>query len=192
MSESRLIVGLGNPGKEYQLTRHNLGFDVVQALARRWRLSFTKSSECAGFVADGRLFDCDICLLMPTTYMNRSGEAVKAVLARRNIDAGHVLVICDDLQLPFGRLRLRRRGSDGGHNGLSSIIEHLGTDHFARLRCGIGSPADPQGTVDYVLEKFSKEERQHLDAFVGEAAECCEAWIREDMETVMNRFNIKS
>ena len=190
MSESRLIVGLGNPGKEYQLTRHNLGFNVVQALAERWRFSFAKSPS--GFIADGRLFDCDICLLMPTTYMNRSGEAVKAVLARRDIDVGDVLIVCDDLKLPFGHLRLRRNGSDGGHNGLGSIIEHLGTNNFARLRCGIGSPPNLSETVDYVLEKFSAQERQHLDVFVGGAADCCEAWLQEDMETVMNRYNTKS
>lgn len=192
MPESRLIVGLGNPGKKYELTRHNLGFLVVQTLAERLHLSFSESPASHGLLAEGQLFDQRIVLLMPTTYMNNAGIAVKAAMSEHGVDVGDILVVSDDLHLPFATMRLRRRGSHGGHNGLSSVIEQLGNGDFARLRCGIGSPADPQETVEYVLKKFSAEERARLDEFVGQAANCCEAWLKEDIETVMNRFNVPS
>lgn len=190
--QARLIVGLGNPGKDYDNTRHNLGFLVIHRLAQKHNLVFRKSSFTKWSMAEGKLGHYDLHCLLPLTYMNHSGIAVKEVVRKINMDHSGILVVCDDFNLDFGQIRIRGKGSDGGHNGLASIIEHLGTPEFARLRLGIGAPAKGQETPAYVLGKWTKEEQKHLDEFVDRAAECCLVWAREGIRDAMEQFNKKS
>ncbi|HBO97295.1 MAG TPA: aminoacyl-tRNA hydrolase, partial [Candidatus Omnitrophica bacterium] len=141
MSQARLIVGLGNPGRDYEYTRHNLGFLVVEHLAQKNNLRFRKSSFTNGLTAEGKVAGNDLCCLLPSTYMNNSGAAVKQAVLNKGLDQTDILIVCDDFHLDFGEIRIRSKGGDGGHNGLTSAIEHLGTQAFARVRLGIGSPA---------------------------------------------------
>ena len=192
MSELRLIGGLGNPGKDYEYTRHNLGFLVVRRLAEKLKLKFALSSLTNGLTAKGTFEDKTICLLMPLTYMNNSGMAVHQIVTKQELPTENMLIVCDDFNLDFEQIRLRGKGSDGGHNGLSSIIERLGTEQFARLRMGIGQPTGQKDTVDYVLEKFKKKERECLDSFIDEATSCCFAWLREGINAAMDQYNRRS
>ena len=191
MLESRLIVGLGNPGGDYKYTRHNLGFLAVQRLAELLKLKFTLSSLTNGVTAEGPFEDGTLCLLMPMTFMNNSGVAIRQIMDKKNVLPENILVVCDDYNLDFGQIRLRAKGSDGGHNGLSSVIQHLGTEEFARLRMGINQPPEGNNAVDYVLEKFTKKEKDHLDSFVDEAASCCLMWLREGIDATMDQHNRK-
>ena len=190
--QARLIVGLGNPGKDYEYTRHNLGFLVVQRLAQKHDLNFRKSSFTKGLLAEGSAADHQLVCLLPTTYMNHSGIAVKAVAQKMTLDPSGVLIVCDDFHLDFGQIRIRSRGSDGGHNGLTSIIEQLGTQEFARLRLGIGAPMPGQETPDYVLGKWTREEQKNLDEFIDRAVECSLIWLHEGIHNAMEKFNKKS
>ncbi|MBI5149393.1 MAG: aminoacyl-tRNA hydrolase [Candidatus Omnitrophica bacterium] len=200
--QARLIVGLGNPGGDYEYTRHNLGFLVVDRLARKNGLDFRKSSFANGLMAQDRKETEALHCFLPTTYMNNSGLAVKQAVAKLGLDIAHLLIVCDDLNLGFGQVRLRGKGSDGGHNGLASVFEHLGTRNIARLRLGIGAPrpahdrvprlAHDRGTVDYVLGEFTKEEKSRLDEFIDRATDCCEVWLKEGIRKAMDQFNGKS
>lgn len=192
MGESlpRLIVGLGNPGKEYEYTRHNLGFLVVGRLAKEFDFEFTKNAAVKGFLAKGEVEGNEVYLFLPLTYMNHSGVAVKAVFDKKGLAQENLLVVCDDLNLDFGQLRLRAKGSDGGHNGLDSIVAYLATIEFPRLRLGIGRPAQKEDTVDFVLSGFSKVERSDLNGFIDRAVECCKAWLIEGTAKTMDQFNI--
>jgi len=192
LSELRLIAGLGNPGGDYEYTRHNLGFLVIQRLAEKLKLKFTLSSLTNGLTAEGMFEDKAICLLMPLTYMNNSGIAVHQVMTKKNLQPEDVLIVCDDFHLDFEQIRLRAKGSDGGHNGLNSIIHRLGTEKFSRLRMGISQPANKKDTVDYVLEEFKKKEKDCLDNFIDEAASCCLAWLREGISVAMDQYNGRS
>lgn len=192
MSELRLIGGLGNPGKDYEYTRHNLGFLVVRRLAEQLKLKFALSSLTNGLTAEGAFEDKLVCLLMPLTYMNNSGVAVGQVMAKRKLSPENVLIVCDDLNLDFKQIRLRGKGSDGGHNGLSSVIERLGSEQFARLRMGIGQPTGRKDAVDYVLEEFKKKEKECLDSFIDETILCCLTWLREGVAAAMDQHNRKS
>jgi len=185
----RLIVGLGNPGKDYEYTRHNLGFLVVRQLAEKLKLKFTLSSLTNGMTAEGMFEEGDICLLAPLTYMNNSGVAISQLMSKKDLSPGDILVVCDDFHLDFEQIRLRAKGTDGGHNGLSSIIQHLGTEQFARLRMGIGYPPGKKDTVDYVLEEFKKKEKNCLDNFVDEAVSCCLMWLKEGIDAAMDQHN---
>jgi len=189
LSELRLIGGLGNPGKDYEYTRHNLGFLVVRRLAEKLKLKFALSSLTNGLTAEGTFEDKTISLLMPLTYMNNSGVAVHQIVTKLKLSPEDVLIVCDDFNLDFEQIRLRGKGSDGGHNGLSSIIERLGTEQFARLRMGIGQPTGKKDTVDYVLEEFNKKERECLDSFIDEATSCCLAWLSEGINVAMDQYN---
>lgn len=189
MSEHRLIVGLGNPGKKYQKTRHNLGFLVVDRLAERSRLKIKPSSTCNGLEAKGKISGKECWLLLPLTYMNHSGIVVKRMVEKENMDLSDILIVCDDFNLDLGTLRMRRAGSDGGHNGLSSVIDQLQTSNFARLRVGIGTPLGNKDSADYVLEEFSPKEKKQLEPCIEEAVDCCFSWLRDDMEKVMSQFN---
>ena len=191
--QARLIVGLGNPGEDYEDTRHNLGFLVVRRLAQRNDLVFRRSSLTNGLMAQGKKEAGALHCFLPMTYMNNSGSAVEQAVAKLGLDPDHLLIVCDDFNLDFGQMRLRGKGSDGGHNGLASVIEHLGTQDIARLRLGIGAPGSAHGreTVDYVLGKFSKEETKNLDEFIDRATDCCEAWFKEDIHRAMDQFNGK-
>ncbi|MBN1870170.1 MAG: aminoacyl-tRNA hydrolase [Candidatus Omnitrophica bacterium] len=185
----RLIVGLGNPGKDYEHTRHNLGFLVVRRLAEKLRLKFSRSSLTKGMTAKGVFEGETLWLLAPLTYVNDSGVAVSQFMSKKDLSSDDILVVCDDFHLDFEQIRLRARGSDGGHNGLSSVIQHLGTEEFARLRMGIGCPPDSRDTVDYVLGEFKKTEEARLKGFVDEAVSCCLIWLRQGINAAMGRHN---
>jgi PTH1 family peptidyl-tRNA hydrolase len=187
----KLIVGLGNPGAKYEQTRHNLGFCVIELLAQRWSVSL--KSGFAGRSATSRTIrnGVDVGLMLPLTFMNRSGAAVKQFAVQGGYESSDILVVCDDLNLPFGQLRLRPRGSDGGHNGLASIIALIQTEDFPRLRMGIGHPGQGRDVVDYVLEKFSRSESGRITEFVSLAADCCETWIQDGVDKAMEEFNRK-
>lgn len=192
MSEIRLIVGLGNPGREYELTRHNLGFLAVQKLAEKIKFKFSLSSLTNGLTAEGVWGGSPLCLLAPMTYMNNSGVAVKQVMIKKELTPAEVLIVCDDFHLAFQQSRLRSKGSDGGHNGLKSVIQHLDADGFARLRLGIGRPTGKKDTVDYVLEEFKKDEKAKLDDVLEEAASCCLMCLKDGLSAAMDLYNRKT
>lgn len=192
MSQTRLIVGLGNPGRDYEYTRHNLGFLVVEHLAKKNNLRFRKSSFTSGLTAEGKVAGNDLCCLLPSTYMNNSGAAVKQAVLNKNLDHTDILIVCDDFHLDFGQVRIRSKGTDGGHNGLTSVIEHLGTQAFARLRLGIGVPVKGQESVEYVLGKWTAGEEKQLDEFIDRAADCCGVWLQQGIHKAMDQFNGRS
>jgi PTH1 family peptidyl-tRNA hydrolase len=179
----RLIAGLGNPGREYQRTRHNVGFVVLDRLAADAQLRWDYSEKWSAGWAKS-----DVIMVKPATFMNRSGEAVAAIANFYKIPPAEVLVVLDDLALPLGRLRLRTQGSSGGHNGLESVIEHFGTEAVPRLRVGIGA-APSHGAVDYVLGRFFEEEQPVLDAAINRAAEAVKCAIDKGLFAAMNVFN---
>lgn len=189
MSSTHLIVGLGNPGKEYEYTRHNLGFLVLRRLAEKLNRRFKISSLTNGLTAEGQIHEKDVCLLMPMTFMNNSGVAVRQIMAKKNLSYENLLVVCDDLNLNFGQIRLRSKGSDGGHNGLNSVIQHVGTGDFLRLRLGVGHPGHQREVVDYVLAEFKPKEKEYLENFIGEATECCLTWVSEGIKKAMEQYN---
>ncbi len=191
MSDVRLIVGLGNPGVDYEFNRHNLGFLVIQYLVEKLDFDLKKNSFIRGLIAEGNFEGKSICFLLPMTFMNNSGIAVKQIILRKKLDLGNVLVVCDDFNLSFRQLRLRAKGGDGGHNGIKSIIQHSGSEKFARLRMGIDFPGGKKNVVEYVLENFSKKECKFLDGFIIEAADCCLAWVKDGVNRTMERYNGK-
>lgn len=185
------IVGLGNPGNDYIHTRHNLGFDVVDKVVDEWKLRW-KEGKGEYVFAVGSLKDVEFGLAKPLTYMNNSGDAVADIVGRFEVPLAQLLVVCDDFQLPLGVLRLRPGGSDGGHNGLYSIIYQLQSDQFPRLRCGIGSltmPTDKNLMADFVLEQFSKEELPRAKQMVERAREASLSFIEQGIDRTMNMFN---
>jgi PTH1 family peptidyl-tRNA hydrolase len=190
-----LIVGLGNPGKQYEDTRHNVGFLVVKAFANQLGWEFKEDKAFQAFIAKGRIGDATIYLLLPTTYMNRSGEAVKNVLNFFKLSPEHIFVVVDDVALEYGQMRIRPKGSAGGHNGLKSLEEKLQTQHYVRLRMGIGSPnKETEGSdhlADYVLGQFNREERGQLDAFIERGAQVMMRLVTEQLAPVMNDVNAK-
>ena len=195
----KLIVGLGNPGREYAGTRHNVGFEVVDTLAEKlgWaprgdfdRLARTRFESLAfeGAMETARSSE-KVLLLKPITYMNVSGRAVKQAMGFYKIPVEDVLIIVDELALPIGKLRLRGEGSHGGHNGLKDLRRAFGTDAYARLRIGIDPPPPPVAGKDYVLGKFTEEQRVDIDAALPKAAACCVTWADKGLTTAMNQFN---
>jgi peptidyl-tRNA hydrolase, PTH1 family len=183
----KIVVGLGNPGSRYEKTRHNIGWMVLDRLAERMgSVGRAKARDGAASVR-GRIGQEELIPVKPTTYMNLSGEAVRKVLARERAPLRDVLVVVDDMALPFGRLRLRERGSAGGHNGLRSIIGEMGSEAFARLRVGIGAPG--KGAVEHVLGDFAHVEQRHLDTILDAAADAVEMWAREGAHRAANRWN---
>lgn len=186
----KLIVGLGNPGRRYRLTRHNVGFRILDAVALRAHAGRSEA-RFAGRYAEGELAGERVGLLAPETFMNRSGEAVAQALAGLSIvdPASDLLVAFDDADLPLGRLRLRTSGSSGGHNGLGDVLDRLGSEAVPRLRFGIGRPAEPQGTVDYVLEPFAAAEEERLALALPRAAEAVSCFVAEGSAAAMSRFN---
>jgi len=181
----KAIVGLGNPGSEYKGTRHNVGFEVVDELARRWKTTLKKWKSIADVAI---VKEHDAVLVEPRTYMNNSGSAVQAVMTFYKITPPDVLVIVDEVQLPLAKLRLRPSGSAGGHNGLKSVIEHVGTD-FTRLRIGVERGDRDRDLADRVLSRFDSSERDAIDRAVQRAADAVELFIVEGIGPAMNRFN---
>jgi PTH1 family peptidyl-tRNA hydrolase len=184
----KLVVGLGNPGSQYVRTRHNIGWRVVDRIADRAGWGGRGRQRDASNVVGGRYRSLDVTLVKPLTYMNESGLAVRKVLARERAPLTDLLVVADDFALPFGKLRFREGGGAGGHNGLRSIIDELGTEKFSRLRIGIGEP--DRTAVDHVLSTFAPEESARLDELVDAAADAVEAWAREGTNKAANRFNM--
>jgi PTH1 family peptidyl-tRNA hydrolase len=183
----KLIAGLGNPGREYRGTRHNVGFDVLDVLAARHALTFRESGDIAG--AEWRRGTDVVRLLKPLTYMNLSGAAIARVLAYFKIDVADLLVVCDDVNLPLGKLRARASGSEGGHNGLRSIADSLGTIEYARLRVGVGRGDERRELADHVLGRFSPDERPDIEDATVRAADAVELFIDHGLSNVMASFN---
>lgn len=179
----KLIVGLGNPGLDYAKTRHNVGFMTVDRLADDGGVGWSKTRY--GLVCRYQ----DRFLLKPLTYMNRSGDAVAAMMQWHRWNTDQVMVVADDLDLPLGRIRIRVSGSSGGHNGLKSIIERLGTEAFLRLKIGIGRPPQDFRVIDWVLQRFSKDEWPVLEDALKRAQQALEVTLTEGVEPAMNRFN---
>lgn len=184
----KVIVGLGNPGAKYAGTRHNIGFAVIDELADRFHFSLNKRKFNAAFGIDF-IEGTKVCLMQPLTYMNLSGEAVGPFADYFNVPADDILVIYDDLDFPPGTIRLRQKGSAGGHNGIKSIISHLGTKEFNRIRVGIGRPQDGDTVIDYVLKGFRPDEQEEIGEAVDRSAEACETWLSTPFPEVMNRYN---
>jgi peptidyl-tRNA hydrolase, PTH1 family len=183
-SRIRLIAGLGNPGAEYAATRHNIGFLVVDRIAAQFGSTWERSTKWGGLIAKHK----DIILIKPMTYMNRSGEPLHAVAQFHKIGPREILVVLDDFALPLGRLRLRSRGSSGGHNGLESILMQFGTDEIPRLRIGIGA-APSEGSVDYVLSRFFEEEQPLVRSTIDRAVDAVKCAIDKGVVSAMNNFN---
>jgi PTH1 family peptidyl-tRNA hydrolase len=183
----KLIVGLGNPGKQYAGTRHNAGFAVIDEIARRASVGF-ESAPAEAVIAKWRRPDGVALLAKPLTFMNLSGQAVGELARYFKIDAADLLIVVDEAQLPLGRLRARARGSAGGHNGLKSVIAHLG-DAFPRLRIGVGRGEQQRDLADHVLSRFEKEEAAEVERMTARAADAAEMFITSGIEAVMNAFN---
>lgn len=186
-----LIAGLGNIGDEYENTRHNIGFKIVDACAKKWSATPFHPSRYAS-VAECTLKGRKIMLIKPSTYMNLSGKAVRYWLAESNVPAQNLLVVLDDLALPFGTMRMRANGSDGGHNGLKSIDEILQTNGYARLRFGIESNFPKGGQVNYVLGKWTADEEEKLNEYIAKAVEAVEDFCLIGLDRAMTIYNKKS
>ena len=185
-----LIAGLGNPGKEYENTRHNAGFMVLDALADKLGADISEKKHkalCGKAVIGGQ----KVILLKPQTYMNSSGESIRAAADYYKVDPEDILVVYDDISLAPGQLRIRAKGSAGGHNGIKSIIAHLGSQEFPRIKVGVGAKPDRMDLADYVLGHFSQVETRIMEDAVKEAAQAVQAIILDGIETAMNRYNGK-
>lgn len=197
MTEKHIvIVGLGNPGKKYEVTRHNLGFLVVKALARKQGWGFKENKDIGAFISKNTFDDVAVHLVLPTTYMNNSGTAVRRYLDYFKLTAENLVVATDDIALPFGQIRVRPEGSAGGHNGLKSVELHLGTSQYARLRMGIGNhrksqeaSEQPISLADYVLGDFTREEVAGLEEFIDQGAQILMRFLKEPIANIMNGVN---
>ena len=189
-SRARLLIGLGNPTARYARTRHNVGFDTIDAVADELGVTF-RSSGIGGkaLLAQAQCGPNPVWLLKPVTFMNLSGHAIAPLARRKGLDLGAILVIHDDLDLTAGKMRLRRGGGAGGHRGVASIIEALGDPGFVRLKVGIGRPPDGVDPADYVLQRPAPCERESLDQAIARAAQACMAWVREGFDVTANRYN---
>ena len=185
----RVIIGLGNPGMKYAGTRHNIGFDTVTALADKYNIKIN-NKKFNGLIGDGFIGGEKVLLVQPQTYMNLSGECVGQIADFFKIEPENLIVICDDINLDTGRLRIRAKGSAGGHNGLKNIIAHLGTEAFPRIRVGVGEKTEGWDLADYVLARFSKDDEPVMREAIKNAVGAVETWISDDIGTAMNRFNI--
>lgn len=194
----QLIVGLGNPEPKYDRTRHNIGFNAVDALAQSWQISLSENRKFQGIFGEGNQpRGHKIRLLKPLTYMNLSGQSIRAVADWYKIPAESVLVVYDDMDLPIGKIRMRLSGSAGGHNGMKSAIAHLGTDKFPRLRIGIGKPQNEvsqkeKDTISFVLGKFSSEETQLLENVLKLVREAVELSLHQGVEKSMSLYNSRT
>jgi PTH1 family peptidyl-tRNA hydrolase len=187
--ELKLIVGLGNPGKAYENSRHNLGARVVSGLAKEYKIKFKKSLLFQSLIAQSRIEKELTILYLPLTFMNNSGKAVKKIFLKKKIQPENLLVVMDDINLKLGDLRIRPSGSDGGHNGLKSVIDFLKTSQFSRLRLGINSESKSKDLKDFVLSPFSVDEEKALKAVTKEAKDCIISWLKQGVVKTMNQFN---
>lgn len=182
----KLIVGLGNPGKKYEHTRHNMGFDVIDLFSELAQIDIDKDAF-KGLVGRGKVFDEDVYLLKPQTFMNLSGESVREIVSYFKIPKEDIIVIYDDLDLEPGKIRLRLSGSSGGHRGIQNIIEQLGTENIKRIRIGIGKPT--YDTIDYVLGKPLKEEQALIDEAIKKAVDALKEILKNNFDSAMNKYN---
>ena len=190
----KLLVGLGNPGSEYNKTRHNVGFMVLEEIARKNNCNFRESKKLYGKTCEIGSGINKTRLLMPNTYMNESGKSVRSAMDWFDFESHQLIVLVDDMDLPLGKIRVRSKGSSGGHNGLKSIIKHLGTNEFKRLKIGIGSPSEIQKerkskTVSHVLGRFSKDEFVILNFIIKEIISCLESIRSNNWEKITTRLN---
>lgn len=182
------IAGLGNPGTAYQGTRHNVGFMVIDELARRWGISVTQS-KCKALIGEGHVQGMKVALIKPMTYMNLSGESVRSFLDYFKADLADGIIVYDDLDTEIGKIRLRYQGSAGGHNGIKSLIQHLNTQTFNRVRMGISRPQPGMDIADYVLSTFPKKEHESLKAMIDHACDAIEYGLKNPFEDTMGKFN---
>lgn len=186
----QLIVGLGNPESKYEKTRHNIGFEAVDALAKTWQISWSENRRFQAFIGEGRGANGDkVRLLKPLTYMNRSGQAIRSAMDWYKLPPESTLIIYDDMDLSVGRLRLRLSGSAGGHNGMKSAIAHLGTQNFPRLRIGIGKSRGDKDSVSHVLGRFSPEETQIMSEVLQLVVDAVELALKQGVEKAMSLYN---
>lgn len=186
-----VVVGLGNPGKDYTNTRHNVGFDTLDLLAKRNNININKIKFKSVF-GEGNIGNKKVLLVKPQTFMNNSGIAVSEILQFYKMPIENIIVIVDDVDIEFSSIRIRAKGSSGSHNGLKSIIYHLQNDGFPRVKIGIGKKYESQDLADFVLSRFSKNERVDMEISFVNAAEAVETIIREGIDPAMNKYNIKS
>lgn len=185
-----IVCGLGNPGAKYEMTRHNVGFAAIDLLAEKLGLGRLTRTRCRAVCGTARVGDKTVLLMKPQTYMNLSGEAVIQAVKFYKIAPDHVIVVSDEMSLPIGKLRIRTKGSAGGHNGLKNIIAHLGTDSFPRIRIGVGAPPHPDYDVaDWVLSVFRNKDAEEMAEAAKRAAEAVEYYVLHGPERAMNRFN---
>lgn len=187
----KLIIGLGNPGREYENTRHNIGFQGIDALADDYNISVNKNKFKALY-GEGRVGTEKIVLVKPQTYMNLSGESVKAFATWHKIKAEDILIIYDDVSLPPGKLRIRKKGSAGGHNGIKSIIQHLGTNEFERIKVGIGEKPQGWNLADYVLSRFTNSEIKIMHETMADIVGATDSIIEKGIDDAMNKYNPKA
>jgi len=188
----KLIVGLGNPGLVYGGSRHNIGFMVVKSLARSLKIVFKRDSSVSALIGKTNCGRYNLVLALPQTFMNLSGIAVRALLKKYKVSPQELLVVCDDLDLELGRVKIRPHGSSGGQRGMASIIEHLGTQEFNRLRIGIGRPKDPADAARYVLAGFLRKEKAIVEEAKEDAVRCCLSWVEKGIIMTMDSFNTRS
>ncbi len=184
----KLIVGLGNPGRKYERTRHNVGYRVLAEVARQYAVGKPKA-KFRGDVVEAVMDGVQALLLCPSTYMNLSGSSVGAAFDFYKLTGENLLLVCDDFHLPLGKLRFRSKGSSGGQKGLADVIRRLGTEEFARLRIGIGSPLPGRDPADFVLSKFTKQETTEIEEAIRRAAGAVTDWARTGIESCMNQYN---
>ena len=183
-----IIVGLGNPGDKYEKTRHNVGFNVIDLLAKEYSIDVSKLKHKA-LIGEGRVGTEKVILVKPMTYMNLSGESVVDICNYYNVDLENVIVIYDDIDLDVGKLRIRKKGSAGTHNGMRSIVKCLGSGDFPRVRVGVSKPMKGQDLADFVLSRFRKEEQADLEIGLEKAYKAVEAMIKENVDIAMNKYN---
>ncbi|MGL5328910.1 MAG: aminoacyl-tRNA hydrolase [Peptostreptococcaceae bacterium] len=183
-----VVVGLGNPGKQYDRTRHNVGFDVIDILAKEYDINVSKIKHKA-LIGEGRVGTEKVLLVKPQTYMNLSGETLIDIYNYYNVDLENIIVIYDDIDLDVGKIRIRKKGSGGTHNGMRSIIKCLGTNDFPRVRVGVSKPRPGQDLADFVLSRFRKEENEDLEIGLEKAARSVDTMIRDNIDLAMNKYN---
>lgn len=184
----KLIIGLGNPGKQYESTRHNVGFMAIDKLSDRLGIPLDHT-KFNGLYGIGHISGEKVILLKPLTYMNLSGECIRPLMDYYEINDDEINVIYDDLDIPVGKIRLRTKGSAGGHNGIKSMIHHLGTQQFNRVRIGIDRPRNGMTVTDYVLGRFTEEEQPSIEDAIKQSLAACEKWLTTNFNQVMNEFN---
>lgn len=186
-----IIAGLGNPGREYAPTRHNVGFDVIDVLAEKYNIRMNKL-KFKGVTGEGTIDGKKVLLLKPSTYMNNSGLSIREAVSFYKIEMKDLLIIYDDIDIDFGTIRIRKKGSAGSHNGMKSIIYHLTDDSFPRIKIGIGKKPEGYDLADFVLSKFSQDERKIIDETIRKASDATEAFVKDGIDNCMNNFNTKT